>query len=281
MKAVSIGRIVARISVSVAIATAAIVAAPALAGEKEMLLCLPGFPGTSSQAQPYVDRMLRHLEGELGWPADSMSGLYVPGEAEGAERLAQSSAGIALVGPSLFAAHHSQLKMKVIAKVEVSGQGSKTYSVVAAKDGPASVAELAGKKVSGAVVHDPRFAANVLLGGQVAPDAVTFVEESRPLRSLRGVARGKVDAAIVDGAVLHHMGELDFADELKVIHTAEPVPAPAVVVMGEGKQHAGALKSALVGLCQRPEGEQLCKTLTLTAIRSASNRDYRSLLARY
>jgi hypothetical protein len=59
------------------------------------------------------------------------------------------------------------------------------------------------------------------------------------------------------------------------------VPAPAVVVMGDGVADAAALSKVLVGMCDRPDGTELCKTLTLTAIKAATDKDYQDLLDRY
>ena len=254
---------------------------PALAGERDMLLVLPGFPGTSAQAQPYIDKMLRHIEGELGWPAGSMEGRYLSDAADGVAALESDAPGLALVDPSVYAGEHRARGMKVIAKVEVDGRGAQTYSVIVREGGPGAVAELAGKRISGAVTHDPRYVANVILDGKVAPGDLELDVEARPLRSLRAVVRGKADAAIVDQSVVEHLPELPFAAQAEVLHTAEPVPAPAVVVMGAGAKNAGAIRGALVGLCGRPDGAELCKTLTLTAIRAATNKDYKALLARY
>lgn len=269
------------LGIAAAALAAALLAGPTTAGERDLLMVLPGFPGTPAQAQPYIDRMLRHLEGKLGWPAGSMTGRYLPDGEEGARDLESAAPGVALVDPSVYAGRHKALGMKVIAKVEVGGRGDELYSVVVKKGGPGSLAELAGKSVAGAVAHDPKYVANVVMGGQVAAADLRCTAEKRPLKALRDVARGTLDAAVVDRSVIEHLSELDFAGELTVLHTSKPVPPPAVVVMGAGLPHAAALAGALVGMCGRPDGAELCKTLTLTAIRAASDADYKPLLQRY
>ncbi|HUT79068.1 MAG TPA: PhnD/SsuA/transferrin family substrate-binding protein, partial [Polyangia bacterium] len=234
-----------------------------------------------AQAQPYIDKMLRHLEGKLGWPAGSMSGRYLPDGVQGSAELASASPGLALVDPSVYAGQQKALGMKVIAKVEVNGRGEETYSVVVRRGGPGSLAELKGRTVAGAVVHDAKYVANVIMGGALEAGEIRTVPEKRPLKALRDVVRGTVDAAVVDRAVIEHMAELDFAGEVVILHTSKPVPAPAVVVIGAGVPHASAIAGALVGMCGRPDGAELCKTLTLTSIKSASDADYAPLLKRY
>ncbi len=253
----------------------------ALAGAKDMMFCLPGFPGTTTQAQPLVDKMLRHLESKLGWPESSMSGVYLPDGADAAGKLFEKRPGIALVGPSVYAGQKELLGMKVIAKVEVNGRGQETYSVVACKDGPANLSELAGKTVQGAVVQDEKYVYNVLLDKQVPAGQLKLKSQKRPLKALRDLARGKVDAAIVDESVREHMSELPFASDLQVIYTSKPVPAPAVVVMGEGIKHAKEIAKTIVGMCSKPDGKELCKTLTITSIKAASDADYKALLKTY
>ncbi len=259
-----------------------LVTGAALAGSKDMLLCLPGFPGSSSQAQPYVDKMLRHLESKLGWPAKSMTGIYVPDGDKAASKLSEKKPSIALVGPSVYVSQKSSLGMKVIAKVEANGRGEETYSVITRKEGgPGSLADLAGKTVEGAVVHDAKYVYNVLLDMQVPAGQLTLRSQKRPLSALRHVARGKADAAIVDQAVLEHMSELSVAKDLRVIYTSKPVPAPAVVVMGEGKAQADKFRQVLVGMCDSLDGKELCNTLTLTSIKTATDADYKKLLKSY
>jgi ABC-type phosphate/phosphonate transport system substrate-binding protein len=254
---------------------------PALAAVDELLLCLPGFPGTPAQAQPYIDKMLRHLEQKLGKPAGSISGVYLSDGVEADKAIKAKRPSVALVGASILAANHKALGMKVIAKVEVSGRGQEVYSIVAKKGGVSSVAGLANKKLSGIVVNDEKFVVNVLLDKKVAMGGLVLVPQKRPLQSLRAVARGEADAAVVDQSVVDSMKDLPDAADLVVIHTAKPVPAPAVVVMGDGLDDAKALGAALVGMCDRPDGKELCKTLTLTAIKAATDKDYKDLLDRY
>jgi ABC-type phosphate/phosphonate transport system substrate-binding protein len=254
---------------------------PALAAVDELLLCLPGFPGTPAQAQPYIDKMLRHLEQKLGKPSGSISGVYLSDGVEADKAIKAKRPSVALVGPSILAANHKALGMKVIARVEVSGRSQEVFSIVAKKGGVSSVAGLAGKKVSGIVVNDEKFVVNVLLEKKVKMGSMTLVPQKRPLKSLRDVARGEADAAVVDQSVVDSMKDLPEAADLVVIFTAKAVPAPAVVVMGEGVADAAALSKALVGMCGRPDGAELCKTLTLTAINAATDKDYKDLLDRY
>ncbi|MCP4198607.1 MAG: phosphate/phosphite/phosphonate ABC transporter substrate-binding protein [Proteobacteria bacterium] len=253
----------------------------AIAAPKELLLCLPGFPGSQAQAQPFVDKMLRHLESKLKWQPFSLKGIYIPDGNVAVEKLRKERPEIALVGPSIYASEHKALGMKVIAKIEVNGRSEEIYSVITRKDGPSALDELVGKKVEGAVIKKEKYVYNVLFDQQLKAGQLILESQKRPLRSLRNVVRNKSDAAIVDQSVVDHLSELPFANEVQSIYTTKPVPSALVVVMGDGKKQAVKLKSMLVGMCKRPDGRELCQTLTISAIKSSSNLGCRKLLTRY
>ena len=256
------------------------VAMPIWAASTDVLLLLPGFPGTAEQAQPYVDKMLRYLEGELSLAPGSMHGVFLTDGAEASSKLTSMQPGLALLGPSIYAASSGKMKMKVIARLTANGRGEQQYHVIVKKAGPDSLNALTGT-VSGTVVHDDKYVLNVLLDGKVPAGKLIFQPNPRPLRALRGLASGKVDAVIVDDETLNYMGELEFAADLKKIYTTEPVPAPVVVVMNDGLPKAKQMKAALVGLCKGDSGKALCESLTISSITAASDADYKSLLKRY
>jgi hypothetical protein len=265
----------------IAAAICVLLASIAIAAPKELLLCLPGFPGSQAQAQPFVDKMLRHLESKLKWQPLSLRGIYIPDGRVAVEKLRAKRPEIALVGPSIYASEHKALGMKVIAKIEVNGRSEEIYSVITRKDGPSTLGELVGKKVEGAVVHNEKYVYNVLFDQQLKPGQLTLESQKRPLKSLRNVVRNKADAAIVDQSVVDHLSELPFANEVQSIYTTKPVPSALVVVMGDGKKQALKLKSMLVGMCKRPDGKPLCQTLTISAIKASSNAGCKKLLTRY
>ena len=253
---------------------------PRAASSTDLLLLLPGFPGTSVQAQPYVDRMLRHLEQELALPEGSMHGMYIPDGSLADQELENVKPGIALVGPSVYARHAKTMKMKVIAKVTANGRGEQQYHVVVGRSGPDALDKLEGR-VSGSVVYDASYVTKVLFDGKVQDSKLTFQNNTRPLRALRDLSKGKVNAVIVDDETLRYMADLPYASELKKIYSSKPVPAPAVVVMNEGKKFAPKLKKVLVGLCGREEGKALCQALTIDSISAATDGDYSALLKKY
>lgn len=263
------------------IALPAMVAAKAGKDPQKILFCLPGFPGTTQQAQPYVDKVLRHVEQELSWDSETLSGTYLTDGAEGVEALHKVRPFLALVGPSIYASQHGALNMSVIGQVEVQGRGEESYSVITRKDGPKTIEELKGKKVLGAVVHDAKFVHNVLWDKKIPVGSATLEATQRPLQALRKVARGQADAAVVDSMVSSGLSDLPMAKDLKIIHTSEPVPAPALVLMAN-KTLALKLQRVFSGLCTDSEhGRELCRNFAISNVRRASKKDYRDLLRRY
>ena len=47
----------------------------------------PGYPGTTAEAQPSMDRFASALAAQAGWPAGSITATYVEKDGPGVERL--------------------------------------------------------------------------------------------------------------------------------------------------------------------------------------------------
>jgi|LSQX01.1.fsa_nt_gb ABC-type phosphate/phosphonate transport system substrate-binding protein len=264
-----------------AVAVLLAAALPLGAFPQKMMMCLPGFPGTTSQAQPLVDQLLRFLEADLSLEAQSISGVYLSDDAEASEKLPVLKPGLAVVGPSVYARFSGPLKMKVIAKVEASGRGSDTYYVLVRKDGPASLSALSGQSVAVTGISDSQYVYNVMLDRKLPANSLNLSTPKRPMKALRDLHQGALQAVVIDQAIHDSLRELPFADDLHVIHTSKPVPAPAVVVMGQTPAEAQRIGTALLSLCTTTEGKALCSALSISSIRKASDADYADLLKRY
>ena len=257
-----------------------IVSMPVLAAKTDLLMLLPGFPGTTAQAQPYVDKMLRYLEKDLKLKSGTMKGLFISDASKAQKKLEAVKPGIALMGASVYAQNSKTSNITVIAKLYANGQKEQKYYIVTGKKGAGNLADLKGKAISGQLANDGRFIQNVIFDKK-GPANLTFKFQKRALKSLRDVAKGKVDAAIIDDVTKEHMKTLDFAKELKIIFTSKPVPVPVVVVLNSAKKDAAKIKKSLTTICNTKEGKALCKSLTISSIIPAANSDYKALLKKY
>jgi len=253
----------------------------ASAADTDMIFVLTGYPGTTKQAQGHIDRFLRHAEKVLGWKQGSSSGAYYSDPVEGPKHLKSDSPGMAVVTPDIYLKYRKNLKMKIVAKVRAANRGEEQYSVVVKKGTVKSLENLKGKKVAGMILSDPVFVSSIIFSGKLAASDVEVIHQPRPLSGLRAVNRGKVDAAVVDQAVVKHMKTLSFGADLEVIHTSVKLPPPVVVSFPSGRKNVSIFKSRMDKLCGSGEGKQICTSIQLSSIEKASEKDYASILSLY
>ena len=67
---------------------------PAIAGPRDFLIYAPGQGAASDEAKPYLDKLFRALEKQLGWPVNSMGGEYAD------ERSARAAINFHLTKPA-------------------------------------------------------------------------------------------------------------------------------------------------------------------------------------
>src|SRR5207247_8991218 len=85
--------VVAAVAALVAPATAA----PSTRAPVVIVVCAPGYPGTTAAAQPAMDAFATAAAAAAGWPAGSVGAAYFETAESGLKRLADSDAALALV----------------------------------------------------------------------------------------------------------------------------------------------------------------------------------------
>src|SRR5512137_188895 len=76
---------------------------PAAAGTT-LVVCAPGYPGSTEEAQPAMDAFAAAAGAAAAWPSGDLQAVYFETEAGGIERLAREDAGLALVPLPFFLA---------------------------------------------------------------------------------------------------------------------------------------------------------------------------------
>lgn len=259
-------------------------ATPVHAESRDFMISMSGFLGTTEQAEPVLNKLFRRLETTLGWPADSINGAYYPDPEDGLRQMKQLNPGFAVVTHQMYFEHRKSMKMRVIAGMELSDGAMSRFHLVTKKEGgPAKIEELAGRSIASPHLKEVLFAEKILLGGGLSlgsgSGAAKAIHLKAPLGALRRVHRGSADAALVDEPVVKQLSSLPFGNDLQVIFSSGEIPPLPVVSFGTSKAaDRGPMAKALIGLCNGAEGAELCQSLRVSAIRSASDSTYAGML---
>lgn len=248
------------------------VAAPTL------LVCYPGGPVKARQAKPAIAQMSQVLS--------TLAGIEGGFEARFENTVAGCEAGVA-EKPALailtlagYLAHRADFEP--LAQPKVKGAATDTVSLVVKKGGPQGLDALKGKAVGGTPLAEPEFLKRVVFRGKLDP-AKDFqgAASKRPLRALRKLAKGELDAVLLTRVQHDSLSALPFAGELETVWSSAPLPVVGLVAHKAGTTAAqrAALQKAALSLCGHAEGKKMCELFGLDGFQAADARTYAAAAA--
>ena len=233
-----------------AIVLATAIAAAGAPSPVTLVICAPGYPGTTKEAQPSMDTLASAVSKAAGWSPSRLAAEYHESEDAGIARLKAPSPSIALVPLPFFLAHAADLKLTAKAQAV-------TWTLVAKKGQVTSAASLAGYRIVSLAAYAPDFIRNVALAPWGAlPADVTFEASGQVLSALRKSANGDKVAVLLDTAQTKSLSTVPFASELEIVATSPQVPGILVCTVGTAVSAsvASQLVAGLMKIDKTPEG---------------------------
>jgi hypothetical protein len=246
----------------------AVTAAPPASGATAFVICAPGYPGSTAEAEGVMEAFAATVAAVAGSPRGTLSAEYHETEAGGLQRLARPDAGLLFAPLPFFLAHEADLHLVARAQaVMQGGEAGEAYSLVAGKGTASGPAALAGWEIQSTVAYAPRFVRGPALGGWGELPATTkLVFSEAVLSGLRRAAAREKIAVLLDRAQAAGLASLPYAGDLEVLTRSAPLPAFVVATVG-GRvppSRARQLVEALLALASRPEGASALASLRLS-----------------
>ncbi len=241
---------------------------PALASPPRLLVvCSPGSPGTTLQAQPTMDAFAAAAARAAGWPEGGLGAAYFETAEAGLARLAQPDAVMALVPPAFLARYGKEMGLMPRLEAVLESGRPEVWSLAAKKGRLSSSAALSGWEVTGAPGFAPDFVRQVLLGkwGTLPADVrITF--GTRVLSALRRADAGENVAVLLDGAGAEALPSLPFGQDLEIVTRSRPLPGALLCMVGKRLPAAEAesMVKGLSGLGSQEGGAEVLKSLRLS-----------------
>jgi ABC-type phosphate/phosphonate transport system substrate-binding protein len=265
-------------STALGVVTILIAAKTTLASPRDVLVCDPGKPGTTKQAEATMATLARGVEGAGGLPPGSMRFTYIPDAKEAAAFLAKEKPGFAIISPALYLAWKKDRPLTPIAQSEREGKTTIRYLVLVGKSSPVKMlADLAGQTIVTTHADDPGFTARVILGG--ALEDPVFEQTKSLRRGAMDVTAGKKGALLVDEHE-HAMIPKEVRDQFRTVHTSEPVPGAVVVAFADAPAaDREAVARGLLGLSGTKEGKEILKAIWSTGFKPPDKATFERLEA--
>jgi ABC-type phosphate/phosphonate transport system substrate-binding protein len=230
-----------------------------------VVVCAPGYPSDTEEAQPTMDRLARALERAAGWSEGRIEAEYHPTLEGGLAALVDPPA-IALVPLAFYLEQREGLGLDPLATVVQASGPAEVWSVVARRGAIKRPGDLAGWKLAGMPGYSPRFVQRVAFDGWGPLPADTEIGFSaRVLSELRRALRGEPVAALLDLAQTEALDSLPQAADLEVVVRSKPLPGTLLCRVGPVEEAAeDELKRAFLGLDRQEGGRELLDTLLIS-----------------
>jgi hypothetical protein len=225
-----------------------------------MVVCAPGYPGSTDEAQPAMDDLSAAVAAAADWKLDDFRAVYFETEGGGLTAFNDAAAGLALVTLPFFLEHRAALELEpVMLAVPAGRRPLEPWTLIAGVGAVAEPGDLDGWRIASLSGHSRRFVRRVALGEWGEVPATATVEFSRAvLSSLRRAARGEQVAVLLDAEQAAALDRLPFADELEVVHRSRPLPVSVLCAVGDrvSGDEVSAIVAALVSLDDRADAAE-------------------------
>jgi hypothetical protein len=225
-----------------------------------LVVCAPGYPGSTQEAQPAMDALAAAISAAAGWRAGEFKAVYFETENAGLDRVASSDAVMILSPLPFWLKHREQLKLEPLMQaVQEGSQAAEPWTLVAAAGQVRIASDLAGFELVSVSGYAPRFIRGPVLGGWgELPRDVRITFSSAVLTGLRRASTGAKVAMLLDRAQAAALPSLPFASKLQVVAKSDPLPVSVLAAVA-GRWPAArqkAMAAALAALDKTPAGAE-------------------------
>jgi hypothetical protein len=239
-------RTYSKLALAAALAFGTVFAAAAPASQV-LVVCAPGSPGTTKEAQPRMDAFAAALSTKA---RTAVQVIYEPSDTEGAKRV--TDAGLAIVSLPFFLAHETALGLHArLAVVQAGRSELESWTLVAQKGRITRPEQLAGFTIASTAGFAPGFVRGAVQAqfGPL-PEDVKIVQSKAVLSMLRRAAQGDSVAVLLDSSQAAALSSLPYAAKLAPVMKTPAWPSGLVVTAGRKlpPKEWAPIESALLGL---------------------------------
>jgi hypothetical protein len=262
-----------------------LVALPALAADPQrIVVCAPGYPSNTEEAQPTMDAFAAAIAARMEWPAQSLVAEYHPNLEDGLAALRRPQTALAILALPMFLEHHAALDIQPRLTAVSAAGNDESWTLVAAKGRISQPSDLEGWAVAGMAGYSPRFVRHVALGGWGELPAGSEIRfESRVLSALRAASRGDQLAVLLDSAQSDALSSLPYAKELEVVTRSPALDGSLWCNVGArmDAETLEALDRALIDWHNSEDGQSLLSTFRLSRFEAIDANRLEEIIERF
>jgi len=259
-------------------------AAPAAStAARTLVVCAPGYPGTTEEAQPTMDAFARAAQTAAGWPASSLHAVYDETLEGGRARLKGGDAVLAIVTLPFLLQEGAGLGLDPRYQVVEEDGDSETWSLVAHRGTVKSPATLDGWEIASPAGYAPVFVRAALSSWGRLPDNVKITFAPALLSGLKRAASGANLALLLDSAATTSLPTLPFAADLEIVARSQHLPGSFLCLVGKrlAARDGAAILKGIERLDKTPAGSEALKNMRLVRFGPVDRKSYDAARAAY
>ncbi len=237
------------------------------AAPRRIVLCAPGYPGSTAEAQPTMDVFAQALSLAASRPAGSLTASYFETVEGGLSALQAPEAAYALVTLPFFLEFGDRLSLSPRLRAVELAAASEQWTLVARAGTLSGPAALAGWELTGGPCFSPAFCKGPALGAWATPpDTVRVTPAARIVTALRRSAAGEQVCVLLNQEQTGSLRTLPFASGLAAVTSSSPMPGSVFCVVGTraGRADAAVVLDALTRLDKSDAGQQVLEAMRLS-----------------
>ncbi len=246
------------------------------AGATEVLVCYPGGGNVkASQARPTMTRMLSIIESLGGWPSGSFTHKFTTKADECRKLMDQDKPPYVITSTGLFLERRKKDKLQVLVQPVMDGSTDEVYRVLVKKGTASKLEDLKGKTLGGSLLTEREFLHRIVFEGKIDPEKFFHLKPSkRALRALRKLAKGKMDAVLVNQQQFKALKSLPFASDLDVVFESGRLPLVGLAASSArtAAKDRKKMVKALSELCSSEKGKEICEMFGLESFKPLSTQ---------
>ncbi len=248
-------------------------AANATSDPEIIVVCYPGGPVNSKDADGAMSSLLRVVERVGQWQENSFKSLFTAKTDDCRKQMAEKNPKFAIISLGLYLELRTRYNLTPVAQPKINGSTSERYRVVVRQNTYKNLAELKGKTLGGSVLEEQSFIGKIVFADKY--DLTGFFDlkpSNLALRALRSLDKGELDAVILNEQQFGGLASLHLDTPLETVFTSEEIPLMGVVANTTltTQEERARFGNALAGMCTDTEGKKLCE---LFGVETFSNVD--------
>jgi len=252
----------------------------------DFVVVYPGGPSSGGEGSKIVNQFIGTLASITGLPKSRLKGAYFTRIAQADRYISVHRNAFIMGSLGYYLSHKKRFSLAPLTTVNISGNLPEQYRVIVKKGKYQTLRQLRRKKLTGNVLYeDLRFLNKIVFDNKLGNIKRFFrlKKTKRTLRAVRKVARGRIDAVVLNQMQYQSLKGLSMFKKVAVIYTSPAYPTLGFMYSKNSVTDGVRAKilSAVTRMCFLPQGKGACKNFGIKGFSAVNSEVFNGAVQKY